>query len=268
MTDDMIEHKNAIEALHAVYQEVSYAQKTGTMQGGGARYTYVAEADLINTVRPSLVRHGLTLRITDTQLAVQEAYTTSRGAMMNRVIILATAEFAHVSGSTLTVSSPGEGADSGDKATAKAMTQALKYILRQSLVLETGDDPDATSSDDLVRTAPTQAPAAQPMRVDEPSTVAASAVVDDVMAYIPPTTIDGREWDILPVPSDFQCPRDGYCSDGENGNGPRLEQRFAGGGKNQGSMIVQCQHNSPDFGGRGYCNKEWRRDAWVGAANG
>ena len=43
----------------------------------------------------------------------------------------------------------GSGADAGDKAFLKAMTSALKYALRQPFLIETGDDPDDTSSEEL-----------------------------------------------------------------------------------------------------------------------
>lgn len=47
-------------------------------------------------------------------------------------------------GSRLTFQAAGEGRDSGDKATAKAMSNALKYALGQALLIGTGDeDPDA-----------------------------------------------------------------------------------------------------------------------------
>jgi hypothetical protein len=46
------------------------------------------------------------------------------------------------------VSSIGEGRDSGDKAVAKAMTNALKYALTQPLMMRIGDDPEADAPHD------------------------------------------------------------------------------------------------------------------------
>ena len=45
------------------------------------------------------------------------------------------------------VTAPGEGADSGDKSGNKANTCAYKYALRQTFVIETGDDPDEEASE-------------------------------------------------------------------------------------------------------------------------
>ena len=40
--------------------------------------------------------------------------------------------------------SSGEGSDTGDKASNKALTGAYKYALRQTFCIETGDDPAST----------------------------------------------------------------------------------------------------------------------------
>lgn len=52
----------------------------------------------------------------------------------------------------LSVASIGEGRDSGDKAVAKAMTNALKYALTQPLMMRVGDDPEADAPHDKPET--------------------------------------------------------------------------------------------------------------------
>ena len=42
--------------------------------------------------------------------------------------------------------------DTGDKDSNKAMTAAFKYALRQTLMIETGDDPDKTPNGEFERT--------------------------------------------------------------------------------------------------------------------
>jgi hypothetical protein len=42
----------------------------------------------------------------------------------------------------------GEASDAGDKAAPKALTGAYKYFLRQTFLIETGDDPDRYASAD------------------------------------------------------------------------------------------------------------------------
>jgi hypothetical protein len=47
------------------------------------------------------------------------------------------------------VTAVGEGTDYGDKSCNKSMTVGLKYALRQTLLIETGDDPDQFNSADF-----------------------------------------------------------------------------------------------------------------------
>jgi hypothetical protein len=42
----------------------------------------------------------------------------------------------------------GEGSDTGDKTLNKCMTAAYKYAIRQTLMISTGDDPDAIPSNE------------------------------------------------------------------------------------------------------------------------
>src|SRR5262249_36903978 len=52
----------------------------------------------------------------------------------------------------------GEASDAGDKAAPKALTGAYKYFLRQTFLIETGDDPDRYASADQ-EAAPANKPA-------------------------------------------------------------------------------------------------------------
>jgi hypothetical protein len=143
------EHKDIHAAINAVMGEVGYVQKTKT---NGLNYSFASEADLIKALRPVMIEHGITFYPSGVQIVANEAYETSNGKLMNRVIGMFTFTFTHApSGTSLQVTVLGEGADVGDKASNKAMTGALKYALRQTFVIETGDDPDATSSEEQDR---------------------------------------------------------------------------------------------------------------------
>ena len=52
-------------------------------------------------------------------------------------------------GGSITIESVGEGADSQDKASGKAMTYCYKYALLRTFAIPTGEDPDKVSSDEL-----------------------------------------------------------------------------------------------------------------------
>lgn len=122
----------------AVMREVPYIQKT---KSPGLQYTFASETELIQKLRPSMVRHGITCRPKRMELLGSGEYKTAKGAAMRFVSILATYEFSR--GSEAEEAQVfGEAADVSDKALPKAMTLAHKYALRQYFCIETGDDPD------------------------------------------------------------------------------------------------------------------------------
>lgn len=167
--------KNLAEALARIYADGGrYVQKTGQMQGS-VRYSYAKEGDFIATVRPLMEAHGVTIRPKCMQLAASEVIETQNRdggtRRQNRVVILATFELLHCSGDKLDVQTFGEGIDSGDKAFNKAMTGAMKYALRQTFCVETGDDPDDTPSHEQERK-PVAKPVPQPMKPSPPAVAA------------------------------------------------------------------------------------------------
>lgn len=137
------------QAMNDVMKEVGYVKKSGRMSGYGASYTFAGEGDLIAALRPACVEHGIVIHPLEMQQIHQDSYITSNDKNMNRTEVVLTYRFAHApSGSFCDVTVAGEGADTGDKSSNKAMTGAFKYALRQAFMIETGDDPDVTPSDD------------------------------------------------------------------------------------------------------------------------
>lgn len=135
---------NIHEAIAEIYGNVGYVQKQRTQ---GLNYSYASESALIEALRPEMVRAGVYPAVLEYEVLHAETYTTSKGAVMNLVRVRATVAFTHApSGTQLMVQAIGEGSDSGDKASNKAMTGAYKYALRQTFCIETGDDPDRTPS--------------------------------------------------------------------------------------------------------------------------
>lgn len=157
---------NVYTALHAVYQQVGYVQKTG--RNDAQRYRYAGEADLIAAIRPAMVKAGLVFFCSDVRDLETREIRKSKNGIENVTINVAgnfVFTFAHAkSGTTIQVMARGEGSDSLDKASAKAMTGALKYALRQTFVIETGDDPDKDASDDEEPAAPPARAASDAMR--------------------------------------------------------------------------------------------------------
>ena len=84
-----------------------------------------------------------------------EPFTSKKGSVINITKLAMTYCFHHAPSETaFCVNVIGKGMDSGDKDANKAMTAAFKYALRQTLMIETGDDPDKTPSGDFERGKP------------------------------------------------------------------------------------------------------------------
>jgi hypothetical protein len=142
----MIEHKNIHEAIHAVYGMVGYVQKQSSQE---LRYTYASEAGFIQALRPAFIEHGITVSVTNMGAVQLDTYTTARGTVMFHAIIVGDMVFTHApTGTSILVKALGEGSDAGDKAVNKAMTDMYKYALRQTFMIETGDDPDEHASEE------------------------------------------------------------------------------------------------------------------------
>jgi hypothetical protein len=168
------------EAINKVMREVGYVKK---QSADGLKYTYASEQALIRALRPPMVEEGLALVPTNYDVILTEGIVTSRGTPMNRVIVLGTFTLTGRDGESMTVQALGEGTDSGDKAVNKAQTGAYKYALRQSFLIEAGDedDPDSTPSEELAP-APPPAPALQGSVDASPSQPARQTVASGATA--------------------------------------------------------------------------------------
>lgn len=151
--------ENIHTAILEVMKKVGYVQKGGRVTGGGANYSYAGEADLIAALRPAMIDAGIYMHVVEVKEIQRESFVNAKGThMMNTSLNLAL-RFTHApSGTSIDVGAAGEGTDSGDKSTPKAATGAFKYALRQTFCIETGDDPDAQSSDEQERTVAYEVP--------------------------------------------------------------------------------------------------------------
>lgn len=145
------------ESILAVMKKVGYVQKTGKVAFGKTNYKYASESDLLEALRPALVECGI--------IAYPEAYEVVEN-VREKVVKLYNGEESYSwknwvslkvkwvfkkDSESLRIEAFGQGLDDGDKAFNKAMTGALKYALRQTFLIETGDDPDQGSSEELTK---------------------------------------------------------------------------------------------------------------------
>jgi hypothetical protein len=90
-------------------------------------------------------------------------YTTAKGGLTFRTRAVIRYHFHHVSGTSVASDVIGEGMDTGDKASNKAMSVAHKYALLQALMIPTSDAKDPENDEHEVTTpTPAQRPAPGP----------------------------------------------------------------------------------------------------------
>jgi hypothetical protein len=143
-------------ALHAVMQDVPYVQKTGVNQFH--KYRYAGEADLLEKLRPALLRHGL--------LLIPSAEMVTPADPHGNVTVHVEYTLAHKDGDVWPekIGAIGCGNDRsrdgkiGDKGLYKALTGANKYLLFKLFQIETGDDPETDEHHDAEAAKPPQKP--------------------------------------------------------------------------------------------------------------
>lgn len=131
-------------ALHEVMQAVSYVQKTGF--NDFHKYRYAGEADLLDKLRPAMLKAGL--------LLVPSVASTSEVDAHGNVFVTVEYTLAHKDGEVWPekIRASGCGNDRskngsvGDKGVYKALTGANKYLLFKLFQIETGDDPEANDA--------------------------------------------------------------------------------------------------------------------------
>jgi hypothetical protein len=120
--------------------------KNSRIQGSGPSYNYRGIDDLMPAVRKVFADIGIHAASSFTVLSDGEVTVGRSGAIWTRVVVQGCFTFYATDGSSVEVSTIGEGRDNGDKAYNKAMTVAWKYALVQALAVSDGDDPDAVPS--------------------------------------------------------------------------------------------------------------------------
>jgi hypothetical protein len=130
-----------VGALSLVMQDVRKVTKTGFNQQQNYKFRGVDAT--INAVGPVLRKHGVIVLPTLVSERM-ETFQTAKGSTMYRSVVVVTYRFIGPAGDDLSATVAGEGSDSLDKATSKAMSVAYRTALLQALCLPT-DDPDPDS---------------------------------------------------------------------------------------------------------------------------
>lgn len=133
-----------LRAMNAVMDEVDYVQKKGENDFHG--YKYATEADVLERLRPAMVKHGLILIPSVQQVSSVDQYGNTTVSIHYTL--------AHISGAVWPqpIIAAGCGNDKnksgiGDKGLYKALTGANKYLLFKLFQIETGNDPEESAGD-------------------------------------------------------------------------------------------------------------------------
>lgn len=151
-----------IVALCAVQSELSATGIAKDGRNAAQNFSFRGIDQVMNALAPLMAKHRLIFLPTYDVLS-SESRTTTKGGSLFVVTVRLIGRWMAPGGSEIQCSSIGEGADSGDKATNKAMSAALKYLVLQTFMVpvEGMEDSDRESPPESYRNPPPR-PAAKP----------------------------------------------------------------------------------------------------------
>jgi hypothetical protein len=134
-------------AVAAVMKQVTYVPKAGQYDGGrSGSYAFRKFEDTAAALAVAFRQHGIFVgsRVVASSHEIDKKPFKDGGGYQAWMSAFVTMEYTFTSlvdGSSVTAGSIGEGKDTSDKASAKAMTMAMKSALTQAFMIAT-DDPD------------------------------------------------------------------------------------------------------------------------------
>lgn len=152
---------NIYEKMSAIANEIGTVAKNLEIDTGkGKGYKAVSEADVLRTIKPIEHKHRVFSYPCMRNVIESGEFVTSfevKGEKKERKQLFLRIETVYRfvdmddPNQFIEVTTYGDGLDSGDKATGKAMTYADKYALLKAYKIVTGDDPDQEASGELVQ---------------------------------------------------------------------------------------------------------------------
>lgn len=136
------------KSLCAITAEIGSIGKTKKNQQQG--YSFRGIDDLMNTLHPLFARYGVIV-VPEVLESTREERLTAKGSALMSAILKVRYHFTAIDGSEVCATVIGEGMDSGDKASNKALAVAYKYACFQVFCIPTEEikqaDPDNYSPD-------------------------------------------------------------------------------------------------------------------------
>lgn len=136
------------KAICAITAEIGALGKNKKNEQQG--YSFRGVDDLMNALHPLFAKYGVFL-LPDVQETRRDERITAKGTALISVTVTVKYHFIAMDGSEVCATVAGEGMDSADKATNKAMTAAFKNVCFQTFCIPTAEvaaaDPDRETPD-------------------------------------------------------------------------------------------------------------------------
>lgn len=148
--------KNIYQKMADITNELGFVAKNLNVSLGKSSYRAVGEVDVLEAVKPLEHKHGVYSYPVNTNIVQQDIITSTSqyGDKQSFYIRLERIyRFVNIEepDEFIELKAYGDGIDSGDKATGKAMTYADKYALMKAYKISTGDDPDKEGSKEYTK---------------------------------------------------------------------------------------------------------------------
>lgn len=151
------------ELIGKILSELPSIPKDREVSTSGPKFKYRGIDDVLNELNPLLSKYGVYFR-PDAVARVDQTRQSGSGNAQYVVHLHVRYTFTGPAGDSFECSSWGEGVDSGDKGTAKAMTGAMKYMLFQVFAIAVDEQSEADA--DLVQ--PPDSSPGPPARIATP----------------------------------------------------------------------------------------------------
>lgn len=132
---------NIYEKIADIMKNVQYLAKDDNVEFGSTKYKALSEEKVTTIMRKELISHGL--------IVYPTAQSTTRTGNITHVDVIYKMLNIENPEECIEIASCGDGADTQDKGSGKAMTYAFKYMWLRTFALPTGEDPDKISSAEL-----------------------------------------------------------------------------------------------------------------------
>lgn len=130
-----------LKKILSISEEVGIIQKD--KNNTFHKYKYASEHAIKTALKPLFIRHQIV-----TKFDVVENSINNYGDSTQAIVSVRYSFIDAETGASINGEFTGEGVDKGDKATYKAITGAIKYILTSNFFIPTGDDPEGDDDTD------------------------------------------------------------------------------------------------------------------------